>query len=77
MYGGELRDVLWGSNGDDILYGGAWHDILKGHGHDDKIYGGIGIDTIWGGWGTTRSVEAGVKTGFMANPATTSFMATG
>lgn len=51
MNGGDGRDTLRGSGGDDVLVGGRGHDTVQGRGGDDRIRGGRGNDEVDGGTG--------------------------
>lgn len=44
-------NIIWGTNGDDILYGSAQDDIIYGLEGDDTIYAGGGFDVVYGGAG--------------------------
>ena len=50
-FGGNGKDTINGSSGDDIIYGGNGTDILFGNAGNDEIYGGNGDDDITGGAG--------------------------
>ena len=51
MNGGDGRDSLRGSVGDDLLIGGRGHDDIEGRNGDDRIRGSRGNDTVDGGEG--------------------------
>ncbi|MBD3924433.1 hypothetical protein IEZ26_07375 [Nocardioides cavernae] len=51
MDGGDGRDFLRSSGGDDLLIGGRGHDKVFGRGGDDTIRGGTGDDKLDGGEG--------------------------
>ena len=51
IYGTEGDDVLRGTEGDDIIYGFGGDDIIYGFGGDDVLYGGEGDDVLYGGEG--------------------------
>jgi Ca2+-binding RTX toxin-like protein len=55
IYGGaseaDLRDVIYGGNGNDSIDGGYGNDELRGDAGNDSIIGGQGVDTIIGGVG--------------------------
>ncbi len=50
--GGDGDDVIFGGAGSDLLAGGAGRDSITGAGAADKILGGSGNDTLNGGTGT-------------------------
>ena len=45
-------DVLFGGNGNDVLTGGLGNDVLTGGNGDDTLFGGLGNDTLTGGNGS-------------------------
>jgi predicted extracellular nuclease len=45
------EDVIWGTNGDDLLVGGKEDTTIYGRGGNDTIAGGLGNDVIFGGDG--------------------------
>ncbi|MEQ9696148.1 hypothetical protein, partial [Shimia sp. SDUM112013] len=47
----DLRDVIYGGNGNDSIDGGYGNDELRGDAGDDSIAGGFGADTVIGGTG--------------------------
>ncbi len=47
----DLRDVVYGGDGDDSIDGGYGNDILRGDAGNDTIVGGFGVDQILGGDG--------------------------
>ena len=60
---GNLRDIAYGYDGDDVmhgnggadtLYGNAGKDQLFGGNHADKLFGGLGNDKLYGGNGNDR-----------------------
>ncbi len=50
----DLKDSLYGDEGNDSLYGDGGDDLLKGGAGDDTGKGGIGNDTINGDAGTDK-----------------------
>ena len=52
------NDRLDGGNGDDTLFGGAGNDLLLGGNGDDTLRGGLGNDILNGGSGSDRFVLA-------------------
>ena len=50
------NDRLDGGNGDDTLFGGAGNDFLLGGNGDDTLRGGLGNDILNGGLGFDRFV---------------------
>ena len=48
-------DVLFGGNGNDVLTGGLGNDVLTGGNGDDTLFGGLGNDTLTGGNGSDLS----------------------
>jgi Ca2+-binding RTX toxin-like protein len=55
IYGGDtkadLKDEVYGGNGNDLIDGGYGNDALRGDAGNDTILGGYGVDTIIGGDG--------------------------
>lgn len=51
VYGGGGADVIWSSDGDDLLYGGSGADRIDGGGGNDYLAGGRGGDVLAGGAG--------------------------
>lgn len=55
IYGGpekdDLRDVIYGGDGDDLIFGGAGNDEASGGLGDDTINGDFGSDTLIGNQG--------------------------
>jgi Ca2+-binding RTX toxin-like protein len=51
FFGGDGRDVLIGSNKNDLLDGGAGDDFLHGRKGNDRLLGGAGCDHLHGGQG--------------------------
>ncbi|SPF81808.1 beta strand repeat-containing protein [Pseudoprimorskyibacter insulae] len=55
IFGGDsaadLRDIVYGGNGNDSIDGGYGNDELRGDAGDDSIEGGYGVDTVIGGDG--------------------------
>ena len=49
--GGDLNDLLVGSDGANVLNGGKGNDTLKGRGGDDVLISGTGVDQLDGGKG--------------------------
>ncbi|MFC3615727.1 calcium-binding protein [Lutimaribacter marinistellae] len=49
--GVDLRDVVYGGNGNDSIDGDRGNDELRGDAGNDTIIGGFGVDTIVGGTG--------------------------
>jgi len=47
----DLRDVVYGGNGNDSIDGGYGNDELRGDAGNDTITGASGVDTIIGGTG--------------------------
>lgn len=47
----DVRDVIYGGEGDDSIDGGYGNDELRGDAGTDTITGGFGVDTIFGGDG--------------------------
>ncbi|MBY6090076.1 calcium-binding protein [Maritimibacter alkaliphilus] len=47
----DLRDVIYGGNGNDSIDGGDGNDELRGDAGNDTILGGYGADTVIGGDG--------------------------
>jgi Ca2+-binding RTX toxin-like protein len=47
----DLRDVIYGGDGNDSLDGGAGNDELRGDAGSDTITGSLGVDEIFGGDG--------------------------
>ncbi|WP_299567072.1 Calx-beta domain-containing protein [uncultured Sulfitobacter sp.] len=47
----DLRDVIFGGEGNDVIDGGYGNDELRGDAGDDNIAGGFGADTVLGGTG--------------------------
>ncbi|UWQ19650.1 calcium-binding protein [Jannaschia sp. M317] len=47
----DLRDVVFGGEGNDTIDGGYGNDELRGDAGDDSIAGGFGADTVIGGVG--------------------------
>ena len=45
------RDIIYGSQNNDIINGGDGNDTLYGVGGDDLLYGGNGNDVLYGGEG--------------------------
>ncbi|MFN3936249.1 MAG: hypothetical protein ACK4KW_01615 [Gemmobacter sp.] len=58
IFGGEtaadVRDVIYGGNGNDTIDGGHGNDELRGDAGDDVLIGGFGADTLIGGEGNDR-----------------------
>ena len=52
--GGNGKDTLTGTGGEDILSGGNANDLLSGGGGHDWLYGGNGVDSLDGGAGNDR-----------------------
>ncbi len=52
--GGNLRDMLWGLEGNDSLKGMGGNDYLSGGSGDDTLVGGAGADALIGGDGADR-----------------------
>ena len=52
--GGNLRDMLWGLEGNDSLKGMGGNDYLSGGSGDDTLSGGAGADALIGGAGADR-----------------------
>ncbi|BAY97359.1 hemolysin-type calcium-binding region [Tolypothrix tenuis PCC 7101] len=51
IYGYQGNDTITGGIGDDYLNGGSGNDILNGGDGNDILWGGIGFDTATGGAG--------------------------
>ncbi|MFC4733208.1 hypothetical protein [Salipiger abyssi] len=55
IFGGDtaadLRDVIYGGEGNDSIDGGYGNDELRGDAGNDTVTGGSGVDTILGGTG--------------------------
>jgi len=55
LYGGQsaldLRDLLYGGDGNDSAFGGAGNDELRGDAGNDTLDGGVGADSVIGGIG--------------------------
>lgn len=51
IYGTNGADVIVGLGGTDTIYGGNGNDVICGDSENDIIYGGNGDDTIFGGVG--------------------------
>lgn len=51
VYGGAGSDVIWSSDGDDLLYGGSGYDRIHGGDGNDYIAGEGGGDWLFGGAG--------------------------
>ena len=49
--GTDGHDLIWGSDGSDVIYAGAGHDVIHGDAGDDTICGGDGNDSIHGARG--------------------------
>jgi hypothetical protein len=49
--GGNGDDVIWGTDGADLLLGGDGDDEIRGFGANDWLYGMYGDDEIFGGDG--------------------------
>ncbi|SPF78123.1 hypothetical protein [Pseudoprimorskyibacter insulae] len=47
----DLRDVVYGGNGNDSIDGGYGNDELRGDAGNDTLEGGYGADTVIGGTG--------------------------
>ncbi|WP_311199805.1 hypothetical protein [Jannaschia sp. M317] len=47
----DLRDVIFGGEGNDTIDGGYGNDELRGDAGNDQIAGGFGADTVIGGTG--------------------------
>jgi Ca2+-binding RTX toxin-like protein len=47
----DLRDDMYGGNGNDTLLGGYGNDLLYGDAGKDSLEGGFGSDTLIGGTG--------------------------
>ena len=47
----DLRNVLAGGSGDDVLVAGHASDRLDGNAGDDFLFAGLGDDTVVAGWG--------------------------
>ena len=50
----DVRDILYGGDGQDALDGGYGNDELRGDAGDDTIIGGFGVDLIVGGDGNDQ-----------------------
>jgi hypothetical protein len=50
--GGETRDVVFASFGNDWVAGDAGHDVLDGEHGADVVTGGPGRDALFGGYGS-------------------------
>lgn len=51
MVGSDLRDILKGLGGDDLLLSGDGDDWLRGDGGNDRLFGQAGDDRVEGGAG--------------------------
>ncbi len=51
IYGTNGNDVIAGLGGNDIIYGGNGNDVICGDTGDDTLYGGNGNDILIGGLG--------------------------
>jgi hypothetical protein len=55
IFGGDsaadLRDVIYGGEGNDTAYGGAGNDEIRGDAGNDLLFGDTGADTLIGGTG--------------------------
>ena len=51
IQGGNLKDTIYGGNGNDVLNANAGDDTVYGGNGDDEIYGGDGDDTLYGNSG--------------------------
>lgn len=58
IYGTNGSDVIVGLGGNDIIYGGNGDDVICGGSGDDIIEGGNGNDTLIGGFGND-SIDGG------------------
>lgn len=54
LIGSEIRDVMYGFNGNDTLNGRGGDDEIYGALHADLLRGGDGLDEIYGGSGNDR-----------------------
>lgn len=57
----NIRTVIHGLGGDDVLFGGNKDDRLVGGAGDDLLYGGAGGDTMSGGAGKDAFVFTAVS----------------
>ena len=49
--GTDGHDLIWGTDGDDVIVAGAGNDVIQGDAGDDLICAGEGNDTIHGARG--------------------------
>ena len=49
--GHDFDQVIYGTNGDDVLVGGGGSDLIFGFYGNDLLHGGGGDDVVVGGWG--------------------------
>jgi Ca2+-binding RTX toxin-like protein len=67
IQGGNLADILRGTDADDCLSGGLCADRLDGGSGNDVLDGGEGADRLLGGAGCDTASYASAKTGVTAD----------